>query len=124
MRSIRWAVRDITLGGADVALECAGVAETFAQSLAMLRKGGAAVLFGVMAKGTTVAVEPYDLLFREIRLEAAVLNPHTHRRAAEMIVSGVLALDPLVSRVVGIDDVPGELGAEPRHGDVKVMVRP
>jgi len=79
------AVREIGGTGVDVTLECAGVPETFRQSLAMAKRGGAAVLFGVMAKGQTVPVEPFDLLFRELRLEAAYLNPHTHARAAAMI---------------------------------------
>ncbi len=118
------AIRAISGGGVDVALECAGVPETFAQSLAAARKGGAAVLFGVMAQGRQVAVEPFDLLVREIRLEAAYLNPHTHGRAATMIASGQLDLLPLVSRTVGIESVPDELAGDPRQGDVKVMVRP
>ncbi|RYE07791.1 MAG: iditol 2-dehydrogenase [Hyphomicrobiales bacterium] len=117
-------VHEIVSGGADVALECAGVPETFHQSLKVVRKGGAAVLFGVMAQGVEVKVEPFDLLVREVRLESAYLNPHTHQRAADMIAAGQLALDPLISRIVEIADVPEELGGDPRQGDIKVMVRP
>jgi L-iditol 2-dehydrogenase len=105
-------------------MECAGVPETFTQSLAAVRRGGTAVLFGVMAKGTTVAVEPFDLLFREVRLVPAYLNPQTHQRAAAMIAAKTLQLMPLISRVVGIADIATELAGEPRAGDVKVMVRP
>jgi len=118
------AMRTVAPDGVDVALECAGVPETFRQSLAAVRRGGTAVLFGVMAKGQTVEVEPFDLLFREVRLLPAYLNPHTHRRAAQMIADGVLDLDPLISRTIGLEELPGELAAEPRQGDVKVMVRP
>ncbi len=118
------AIRDIAPSGVDVALECAGVPETLNDALAVAKPGGSVVLFGVMAKGRRMSIEPWDLLVREIRLEPAYLNPHTHRRAAEMIAAGALRLDPLISRVVGIDGVPDELGAEPRLGDVKVMVRP
>jgi L-iditol 2-dehydrogenase len=100
------------------------VPETFRQSLAMVRRGGTAVLFGVMAKGVEVAVEPFELLFREVQLRPAYLNPHTHRRAAEMIAAGQLQLSPLISRIIGLDELPGELAAAPRFGDVKVMVRP
>ena len=69
------AIRAIVPGGVDVALECAGVPETFRQSLAVVRHGGAAVLFGVMAKGQRVEVEPFDLLVREVRLEPALSQP-------------------------------------------------
>ena len=71
-----------------------------------------------------MAVEPFDLLFREVRLEGAYLNPHTHKRAAAMIAAGQLQLLPLVSRSIGLDELPGELASEPRAGEVKVMVRP
>ncbi|HZY48242.1 MAG TPA: zinc-dependent alcohol dehydrogenase family protein [Devosia sp.] len=118
------AIRAIVPEGVDVALECAGVPETFRQSLAVVRRGGTAVLFGVMAKGQRVEVEPFDLLFREVQLRPAYLNPYTHRRAAQMIAAGQLRLDPLISRIIALDDLPDELAAEPRWGDVKVMVRP
>jgi len=118
------AVAEVGGGGVDVALECAGVPETFAQSLRMVKRGGASVLFGVMAKGTEVPVEPFDLLFREVRLEGAYLNPHTHARAVAMIATEQLQLLPLVSRSIGLDELPAELSAEPRAGEVKVMVRP
>jgi len=118
------AIREISGDGMHVALECAGVPETFRSSLAAVRPGGAVVLFGVMAKGQAVEVEPFDLLVREVRLEAAWLNPYTHRRAAAMIAAGTLHLTPLISRIIGLDALPPELMAEPRFGDVKVMVRP
>ncbi|MEP7239714.1 MAG: zinc-dependent alcohol dehydrogenase family protein [Devosia sp.] len=118
------AIREIAPGGVDVTLECAGVPATLADALGATKAGGAVVLFGVMARGQRMQIEPWDLLVREIRLEAAYLNPHTHRRAVEMIAAGALALDPLISRVVDIAAVPGELAGEPRLGDVKVMVRP
>ncbi len=118
------AIRTVVPESVDVAFECAGVPETFTQSLAAVRKGGTVVLFGVMAKGLNVTVEPFDLLVREIRLEAAYLNPHTHRRAARMVADRTLQLDPLISRVVSIADVPHELADAPQFGDIKVMVRP
>jgi len=118
------AIRAIVPAGVDVALECAGVPETLSDALAVAKHGGSVVLFGVMANGQRVEIEPWDLLVREIRLEPAYLNPHTHQRAADMIVAGALQLDPLISRVVGLDAVPDELAGAPRFGDVKVMVRP
>jgi L-iditol 2-dehydrogenase len=107
-----------------VALECAGVPDTLSDALAVARPGGRAVLFGVMAKGRSMPVEPWDLLVREVQLLPAYLNPHTHARAAEMIAAGQLQLEPLISRIVSLDALPEEVGGEPRQGDVKVMVRP
>ena len=118
------AIRAIVPGGVDVALECAGVPETVQQGLGAVRSGGVMVLFGVMPKGQKVAIEPFDLLVREVRLLPAYLNPHTHLRAVQMIADGQLQLKPLISRVIGLGNLADEIGGDPRQGDVKVMVRP
>lgn len=116
--------RGIAPGGVDVVLECAGVAETFRQSLRIARRGGAVVIFGVMPKGEEVAVSPYDLLVKELRLESAWLNPLTHGRAAAMIASGVLELDRLITRTIGLDEVPAVIGAAPAFGEIKIVAVP
>ena len=38
-------------------------------------------------------IEPFDLLFREIQLHFAFINPFTQARAAELIASGKIAVD-------------------------------
>jgi len=114
----------IVPGGVDVVLECAGVADTFSQSIAIARRGGTVVIFGVMAKGQQVAVEPFDLLFRELRLEGAYLNPLTHARAAQMVGAGVLDLDRLITRTIGLDELPQVLAAPPGFGEIKTIVLP
>jgi L-iditol 2-dehydrogenase len=114
----------IAPGGVDVVLECAGVPETFRQSIGMARRGGAVVIFGVMPKGEVVGVEPFDLLFRELRLEGAYLNPMTHARAARMVASEGLELDRLVSRTIGLAELPEVLAASPAAGEIKTIVLP
>jgi L-iditol 2-dehydrogenase len=111
-------------GGVDVVLECAGVPDTFSQSLAIAKRGGAVVIFGVMPQGQKVEIQPFDLLVRELRLEAAYLNPFTHGRAAAMVASGVLDLDSLVTRTISLDEVPGEIAGSPSEGDIKIIAVP
>jgi L-iditol 2-dehydrogenase len=117
-------IKSIVPGGVDVALECAGVPQTFTQSISTVRRGGAVVVFGVMPQGQAVSVMPFDLLVNEIRLEAAYLNPLTHERAAAMVASKMLALDPLVSRIVSLAEVPAIIANAPAHGEIKIVVRP
>jgi threonine dehydrogenase-like Zn-dependent dehydrogenase len=116
--------RGIVPGGVDVVLECAGVPETFAQSLALARRGGTVVPFGVTPKGAAVAVEPFALLTRELRIEPAWLNPLTHARAAKLISEGTLELDRLVTRTVPLSDVPAIVGAVPAFGEIKIIAVP
>ena len=105
-------------------LECAGVAETFTDAIALARRGGTVVVFGVAPKGMTVAVEPFALLTKELRIEPAWLNPLTHGRAAALIASGVLELDRLVTRTIPLADVPAIVGAAPAFGEIKTVAVP
>ncbi len=116
---------DARLGRAfDVVFECAGVLGTFTQSQRLARRGGSIILLGIPPQGATVPVSPFDLVVDELRIQGSFLNPLTQGRAADVISSGVLKLDPLISRVVGLDDVPALLSQEPGHGDVKYVVDP
>ena len=111
-------------GGGDVVIECAGVAETFTQAPRLARRGGSIVVFGVMPKGEPVPMVPWDLLVNELRLESAWLNPLTHGRAAALVASGAIALDPLITRTVPLEDVPGIVAAPPSFGEIKTVAVP
>jgi L-iditol 2-dehydrogenase len=117
-------IKAILPGGVDVTLECAGVPETFRQSIAATRRGGAVVIFGVMPKGEIVGIEPFDLLFRELRIEGAYLNPLTHARAVQMVAAGTLSVDRLITRTIPLAELPAVLGAPPAFGEIKTLVLP
>jgi L-iditol 2-dehydrogenase len=111
-------------GGADVVIECAGVPETFRTGIAMTRRGGNFVLFGVTPAGLEVPMTPFDLLVNEVSIRPAYLNPFTHDRAVALVASGVLELDRLVTRTIGLDEVASVIGSAPAAGEIKVIVRP
>ena len=111
-------------GGVDVVLECAGVAETVVQATKLVRPGGTAVILGVMAQGEKVEIEPFDLLFREVKLVTSFLNPFTHRRAADLIASGRIEVEKLISRKVSLEEAPEVVRQLPQPGEVKVLVVP
>lgn len=110
--------------GADIVVECAGVPDTVAMSPRLTRTGGRIVLLGVLPKGLAVPFEPFDLLFREISLLPAFINPFTQTRAAALIASGAVKVAPLITRVVGLEDVPALVARDPDPADVKVVAVP
>lgn len=110
--------------GADVVIECAGVRETMAQSMRLAKPGGTVVILGVMAQGVKIEVEPFDILFRELRVLGSFVNPFTQRRAAELIASGVINVDKLISRRVSLEEA-AEAVRNPAHaGEIRVLVVP
>ncbi|WP_429815278.1 zinc-dependent alcohol dehydrogenase family protein [Ensifer sp. B1-9] len=111
-------------GGVDVVIECAGVAETVRQSTRLAKAGGTVVILGVMPQGETVEIEPFDILFRELRVLGSFINPFVHRRAADLVASGVIEIDKLISRRVTLDEAAGVISRPPAAGEVKVLVIP
>ena len=110
--------------GADLVLECAGVVETVESAPYLTRRGGKVVILGVLPQGQKVQIEPLDLLLREITLIHSFINPFTQSRAAAMIASGKIALNPLISRRIPLSDVAGAITHPARAGEVKVLVIP
>lgn len=117
-------VSGVVPGGADVVLECAGTVQTFEQSLALARRGGTVVIFGVAPQGAMARVSPFDVFARELRIVGSYLNPLTHGRAVELIASGRLDLDALITRRLSLVEVPAALAAPPEPGEVKAIVLP
>jgi L-iditol 2-dehydrogenase len=108
-------------GGGDVVIECAGVPQTMEQMPRLSRPGGTLVMLGVMPKGARVSIEPFDILFRELRLLGSFINPFTHKRAADLIASGAIELDKLMSRQIPLEEVPGVIARPVAPGEVKVL---
>ncbi|MER8365342.1 zinc-dependent alcohol dehydrogenase family protein [Mesorhizobium sp. M1348] len=111
-------------GGVDVVFECAGVKDTVEQSMRLAKAGGTIVVVGVMPQGMKAAFEPFDLLFRELKVLGSFLNPFTHRRAADLIASGAIEVDRLISRQVSLDEAVAIIANPPAPGEVKVLVVP
>jgi L-iditol 2-dehydrogenase len=111
-------------GGVDVVIECAGVADTVKQTTRLAKAGGTVVILGVMAQGEKVELEPFDILFRELRVLGSFINPFVHRRAADLVASGAIEVDRLISRRITLDEAPEVIRNPPAPGEVKVLVIP
>jgi L-iditol 2-dehydrogenase len=116
--------RDAWPLGADLVIECAGVADTVAMSPGLARTGGRVVVLGVLPGGTQVPIEPFDLLFREIQMHFSFLNPFTHDRAARMIAEGVIDVAPLITRTITLHQAADAISAPAQAGEVRAIVVP
>lgn len=110
--------------GADLVIECAGVAETVECAPRLTRSGGRVVILGVLPAGRKVQVEPFDLLFREVQVLSSFINPFTQDRAARMIATGGIRLDPLISRTLPLDQAVEAIAQPARPGEIRAIVLP
>ncbi|ANP55179.1 D-arabinose 1-dehydrogenase-like Zn-dependent alcohol dehydrogenase [Streptomyces griseochromogenes] len=107
------AVRELTGGGAHLSLDALGSPGTCAASVGCLRRRGRHVQVGLLpsADGTT----PVPLA-RAIALELELLGSHgmaahAYPEMLELVGSGMLRPDLLVTRTIGLDAVPQALAA-------------
>ena len=108
----------------DVVFECAGAVETFQQAQNIARRGGSVIVLGLTAADVTLEVNPFNIVVNELRIQGSFLNPLTQGRAAELVESGKLNLDILISKVVDLAGVQAILDAPPAEGDIKYIACP
>ncbi|MBB3590123.1 L-iditol 2-dehydrogenase [Rhizobium sp. BK529] len=111
-------------GGADIVFECAGVPETMMQAPRLAKSGGTAVILGVMPQGSKIEIEPFDLLFREVSLIGSFINPFTHQRATDLIASGAIKVEPLISRRITLEQAPEVITNPAPNGEIRALVIP
>lgn len=120
------AVRRLSGGGVDVALECVGVADTCRWALEMLRPGGIAALAGIGPD--PVAAPPTTITARaEIEMRGVyAYAPYEIDRVARLIASGQLDARVAISETFPLERVNEALESfrEKRTFPVRVVVTP
>lgn len=94
---------------ADVVFECAGREASFELAMTLARRGGTIILVGI---GNTTPPLPWrDIVLREQRLlgTAAHIWDVDVATAVELLASGLVDPAPLITRIVGLDDVAATL---------------
>lgn len=111
-------------GGADIVIDAAGATGSFEQALSLVRPAGTVVVVGAAPQELTAQVRPFDIFARELRILGSHLNPFTHARAANLIGSGQLQIEPLITHVISLDELQTVLQQRPAAGEIKVLVKP
>jgi len=108
---------------ADVLLECSGAAAAIDQGIRALTPAGIAVLIG-MAPTDTVQVPVGAIQGKEIWLTGTFRYANTYPSAIDLVSSGKVDLDALVSAHYSLDQVEKALTHGAEHpADMKVIVR-
>jgi S-(hydroxymethyl)glutathione dehydrogenase/alcohol dehydrogenase len=102
-------VQSLVKGGVDYAFECIGTKQTAAQIVAMIRKGGMAVLVGVVPIGQMVEISGFDLVLGGKKLVGSMMGENRFRtdmpRYVDFYLSGQLKLDEMISARLPLDRV-------------------
>jgi S-(hydroxymethyl)glutathione dehydrogenase / alcohol dehydrogenase len=101
-------VREMTKGGVHHAFEAIGLAATAEQAFAMLRRGGAATIIGMIPVGQKVCVPGWQFL-GEKAIRGSLMGsnrfPIDIPRLVDFYLAGRLHLDKLISRRISLSAV-------------------
>ena len=102
-------VLEITGGGVDYAFECIRLPPTVQQAVGMIRRGGTALLVGVVPIGQTVDLMPADITLQEKRVVGSMMGSNRFRvdmpRYVDFYLDGRLNLDEMITARIGLDGV-------------------
>ncbi len=118
------AVRTATDGrGADVVIEASGQTSAAEAALDLVRPGGTVVWFGACPQNERVSVRPFHVNDQEITIRGSNINPFTHQTALTLIERGRIAVEPLVSEHIRLEDLSDGLRG-PARTSGKQVVKP
>lgn len=117
-------VRELTGGiGADVVIEAAGTLGTAEAALAMVRRGGTVLWFGVPPASGRLWISPFWVNDNEITIRGSFNNPLTFSRALELLGMGRVQAAPLITDRVHLREMEAALDLRnfPEAGKILVV---
>jgi L-iditol 2-dehydrogenase len=108
--------------GYDLVIDCSGSPNAVTTAIRLARRGADILLFGVAPVGAKVAIEPYELYRKELRLVASNINPHTMAKAVTLLAEGKVKVGEIVSQRVSLDELPQLLLTKPSPTEVKAAL--
>lgn len=124
------AVRDQILArtegrGADIVIECTGQVEVWEAAPSLTRVGGQVVLFGGCRPGTQVRFDTQRLHYDQLQIVSPFhFTPRAVRRAYELLASGNLGAEGLISGTFPLTELRRALTLHQQGEGVKFAIEP
>ena len=119
-------LRALTGGdGADVTVDATGRPEVWEQAVAATGRGGSVLFFGGCAPGTSIQLDTRRVHYEELTLVGAFHHtPELIRQAVEVLDTGAVCPDGLLTHRMPLEDVRGALELMTRGEALKVLIEP
>jgi len=112
--------------GVDYIIDATGSSKAIKESLALLKKGGTFMVFGVTPEKERVEISPYQMFAREITILGAKMPPGKLGRAAKIMEAGLIDSNALVTTTLPLSQLAHgiHLFHEEKHKHLKIMIDP
>jgi len=116
-------IRKIKPVGADIVFEAAGNPKAQASCPSYARKGGTIVFFGCSPQDKLIEINPFLINENEQRILGSFNNQFATGRAVEMLMSGNIRVDNLISHTFSLKDYPDVFDVFGSPESMKLMVK-
>ena len=122
--SLADAVEESSPGGVDLAIECVGSAATAREATGLVREGGTVLFFGVAPPDAEIAVRPFDVYRRELKIVGSFSTPRKHSHALRLAAGKRIELSFLVTHRFGLDELEEAMRCLERGQAIKALIVP
>lgn len=111
--------------GLDVAVECVGLPSIWERMFSLVRPGGTVHFFGGCKSGSTVTFDTTRMHYGDIKMMSVFHHtPQYFRQALELIASGNIDVEKLITDTIGLEDVQSGLEKHIAGEAIKFLVKP
>jgi threonine dehydrogenase-like Zn-dependent dehydrogenase len=120
VEDVEAAIREHTGGiGPDIVVDAVG--SQLSPALAVVRKGGRVLLFGMNANASA-GVRQFDITRDELTVFGSYVGVNTFPKATRILEQGVVDLSPMVTHRVPLEELPMALEANRAGRAVKTVI--
>ena len=111
--------------GLDVAVECVGLPSIWERMFSLVRPGGTVHFFGGCKSGSTVTFDTTKMHYSDIKMMSVFHHtPKYFRQALELIASGQIDVEKLITGTIRLEEVQGALEKHMEGDAIKFLVKP
>jgi 2-desacetyl-2-hydroxyethyl bacteriochlorophyllide A dehydrogenase len=108
----------------DAAVDCTGAPSAIEAAVDRLRRGGRLLVFGVSPADAVLRLSPFRIYNDELTVVGSMAVLHSYRAALDLVASGAVRADPLVTHALPLAQFPDALALMRSGTGLKVQVRP
>jgi len=112
--------------GVDYIIDATGNSKAIQEGLALLKKGGTFMVFGVTPVKERVTISPYEMFDRELAIVGSKMPPLMMGRAAGIIEAGIIDSNALVTTTLPLSQLAQGIHMfhEEKQKHIKIMIDP
>jgi 6-hydroxycyclohex-1-ene-1-carbonyl-CoA dehydrogenase len=116
-------VKRLTMGGADVVVDCAGTAESVKSAYECLRVGGRLIIVG--APPDPVALNFVSMMYFETKISGSLgCRPVDYPRVINLVRQGILKLEPVIDQKMNLEAINEAVDIVRTSHEGKVIITP